>query len=194
MGNTFDYPFIHGKAIREASGHSFCSASIGAVMAGSTRLDSYKYADLICGVQKVFDTRIQSMLTSYVNKGNRLIVTGANLRGLLSGNLAQSLGISAKTDISLMDKSLDTVTDADSTVTYTFWREMNDKCYSVPFPTSLMSEQGKPLLIYADKAAAAYFTDKDGKKAVICGFPFETMTEPRHRNMLMADFLKLIEQ
>lgn len=194
MGNTFDYPFIHGKAIREASGHSFCSASIGAVMAGSTRLDSYKYADLICGVQKVFDTRIQSMLTSYVNKGNRLIVTGANLRGLLSGNLAQSLGISAKTDISLMDKSLDKVTDADSTVTYTFWREMNDKCYSVPFPTSLISEQSKPLLIYADKAAAAYFTDKDGKKAVICGFPFETMTEPRHRNMLMADFLKLIEQ
>ncbi len=194
MGNTFDYPFIHGKAIKEVSDHSFCSASIGAVMAGNVRLDSYKYVDLICGVQKEFDSRIQSILTSYVNKGNRLIITGANLGGLLSGNLAQTLSVSTKADISLMDKSLDTVTDTDSTVTYTFWREMNDKCYSVPCPTSLTSEHGKQFLIYADKAPAAYFTDRDGKKAIVCGFPFETIAEPRHRNMLMADFLKLFEQ
>ncbi|MDR0812134.1 MAG: N-acetylmuramoyl-L-alanine amidase, partial [Paludibacter sp.] len=50
-GNTFDYPFIHGQAIK-AAGFSFVSCSRNAVEEGSIDITNYKIADLILGKQR----------------------------------------------------------------------------------------------------------------------------------------------
>lgn len=51
-GNTFDYPFIHGKAIQSAGGYSFVSCSDEAVENGFVRLTDYPVTDLIMGAEK----------------------------------------------------------------------------------------------------------------------------------------------
>ena len=50
QGNTFDYPYIHGKALLKA-GYSFCSASAKAFETDSTNLRNFWAADIICGKQ-----------------------------------------------------------------------------------------------------------------------------------------------
>ena len=51
-GNTFDYPFMHGKAIQAAGGYSFTSCSDEAVESGSVALEDYPIADYILGLEK----------------------------------------------------------------------------------------------------------------------------------------------
>lgn len=50
-GNTFDFPYIHGKAIRSA-GFSYVSSSDEAVEADLTKLDTYPIVNLILGEEK----------------------------------------------------------------------------------------------------------------------------------------------
>lgn len=51
-GNTFDYPFMHGKAIQATGGYSFTSCSDEAVESGSVALEDYPIADYILGLEK----------------------------------------------------------------------------------------------------------------------------------------------
>ena len=50
-GNTFDFSFVHGKAIKE-NGFSFCSVSDESVMSGEVDLAKYKMVDFIFGEEK----------------------------------------------------------------------------------------------------------------------------------------------
>ncbi|MEL6822021.1 MAG: hypothetical protein AAFP70_09685 [Calditrichota bacterium] len=50
-GNTFDYPFVHGKAIRNA-GYSFVSSSDEAIENGSAKMDNYPVVNFILGEEK----------------------------------------------------------------------------------------------------------------------------------------------
>lgn len=92
-GNTFDYPFVHGKALLEA-GYSFASASRSALNEGRVDLFSYPMVDLICGKEittqvgrpganspkyTVFTSEIQNQLKEYTNQGGNLLVSGANI-------------------------------------------------------------------------------------------------------------------
>lgn len=49
-GNTFDYPYLHGRAVA-AAGYSFCSTSVKAVEQGAA-LAQYALVDLILGKQR----------------------------------------------------------------------------------------------------------------------------------------------
>ena len=46
-GNTFDYPFIHGKAIQATGKYSFVSCSDEAVENGIVTLEDYPIVDYI---------------------------------------------------------------------------------------------------------------------------------------------------
>lgn len=89
VGNTFDYPALHGRSIVR-SGYSFCSASVGALTGGSFSADSYKVIDLILGKQRstlmgrglqgyefeAFPIRLQQFLRDYAAGGGALFVSG----------------------------------------------------------------------------------------------------------------------
>jgi len=92
-GNTFDYPYIHGKALMKA-GYSFASASRKALEAGYLDLLSYPIVDIICGKQittqvgrtgscelkyTVFTPEIQQQISEYASNGGNIIVSGANI-------------------------------------------------------------------------------------------------------------------
>ena len=51
-GNTFDYPFIHGKAIQAAGRYSFVSCSDETIESGSTDLTAYDVVDFLYGADE----------------------------------------------------------------------------------------------------------------------------------------------
>lgn len=87
-GNTFDYPYIHGKAIM-ASGHAFCSMSAEAFAESGSNFEYASAIDLICGKQvsvsrkggrtdfSVFSPELQRRLTSSAEAGKDILVSGA---------------------------------------------------------------------------------------------------------------------
>ena len=86
-GNTFDYAYIHGKAIMEA-GHPFHSCSNERFCRDSTFRNTAWALDLICGKQvtvklgmqqkhTVFNADMQDALRDFSSKGGNMLISGA---------------------------------------------------------------------------------------------------------------------
>lgn len=88
-GNTFDYPYIHGKSILKA-GYSFFSCSNEAFVSDTTFRKSAWTADLICGKQvttavgnkkerrfTVFTPEMQNTLKAFTQEGGNILTSGA---------------------------------------------------------------------------------------------------------------------
>ena len=85
VGNTFDYPTMHGRALAEM-GYSYVSTSVAAV----DSIADYDIVDVILGKQKTVimgnDTsfhcmpaHLQHALTHYLQHGGRLLLSGAHI-------------------------------------------------------------------------------------------------------------------
>ncbi len=90
-GNTFDYPYIHGKAVMNA-GYAFYSCSNETFAADTTFAGAAWAADIICGKQvttvvgsgdekkfEVFPTDMQDALRRFTSAGGNVLVSGANI-------------------------------------------------------------------------------------------------------------------
>ena len=89
-GNTFDYPYIHGRAILEA-GHSFVSESVEAFVDPLKENGNNRIVDLILGKQKetpigrgimgtrykTFTPELQAALSRHALSGGDILVTGS---------------------------------------------------------------------------------------------------------------------
>ena len=85
IGNTFDYPALHGKTLAEM-GYSYVSTSVAAL----DSIAGYDLVDVILGKQKTYimgnDTsfhcmpaQLQHALTHYLQHGGRLLLSGAHI-------------------------------------------------------------------------------------------------------------------
>ena len=92
VGNTFDYPALHGKALAEM-GYSYVSTSVAAL----DSIAGYDLVDIILGKQKTYtmghDTsfhcmpaQLQHALTHYLQHGGRLLLSGAHIASDMQGN------------------------------------------------------------------------------------------------------------
>ena len=91
-GNTFNYPYIHGKAVMKA-GYPFFSAGSDAFVSDSTLRESAWCADIICGKQvttmigrgavrdryAVFPQKMQDALRSFTSEGGNVLISGSNI-------------------------------------------------------------------------------------------------------------------
>lgn len=90
-GNTFDFPYVHGKAIMKA-GYPFYSCSNEAFVTDTTFRKGAWSTDIICGKQvstvvgsgkdirfTVFTPQMQSTLRSYAMEGGNILVSGAHI-------------------------------------------------------------------------------------------------------------------
>ena len=91
-GNTFDYPYIHGKAVMEC-GYPFCSASSEAFAADSTLSEGKWCVDIICGKQvrtvsgrgayperfAVFPEGLRNAVEDFTAAGGNILISGANI-------------------------------------------------------------------------------------------------------------------
>ena len=88
-GNTFDYPYVHGKAVMEA-GYPFFSCSNETFSSDSTFRKAAWSVDLVCGKQvttvvgsglqkkyEVFPAALQDAITAFTADGGNILVSGA---------------------------------------------------------------------------------------------------------------------
>ena len=91
VGNTFDYPTLHGKTLAEM-GYSYVSTSVAAL----DSIAGYDLVDVILGKQKTYtmghDTsfhcmpaQLQHALTHYLQHGGRLLLSGAHIASDMQG-------------------------------------------------------------------------------------------------------------
>ena len=92
VGNTFDYPAMHGRALSQM-GYSYVSTSVEAL----DSIAGYDLVDVILGKQKTYimghDTsfhcmpaQLQHALTHYLQHGGRLMLSGAHIASDMQGN------------------------------------------------------------------------------------------------------------
>lgn len=205
-GNTFDYPFIHGKAIQAAGKYSFVSCSDEAVESGRIHLEHYPVVDFILGLErddiqnnpaqktyyKTFSSPMQRALTAYCQSGGNLLVSGS----YIGSDMSNSHGEREFTEkilkygfqSSLKNTHSGQITGLGRTLQIP--RLPNEKTYAVTAPDCIVPV-GSAFSVFAYQpgqysAGVAY---KGNYGVFAMGFPFESIKSETDRAGIMAAIL-----
>ena len=182
MGNTFDYPVIHGHAILLTGNHSFTSCSEQALLDGKIALSDYPIIDLIYGTQKQFNSRTNTLVEDYYNKGGKILLSAANPG-------CPSIGGTVPSQLSPINNQQSTISGCG--LTFDIYRSMNPHSYCVPSPSVLTpTDPAFAILTYANGTYAAIAQQK---RFVRLGFPLESITDRKKLNALTKAFLTFLE-
>ncbi|MCH5237568.1 MAG: xanthan lyase [Muribaculaceae bacterium] len=220
-GNTFDFPYIHGKSI-SAAGQGFISVSVGAVEEGKVDLKDFKIIDLILGKQKTsitgfgssgyqftaFPPKLQEELRKYISEGGDLLISGAYVASDLYDDRSPAgskdfasdiLGI-GKTDGQVNISGNLKVTDKSGSFKsklLDYSNSLNDKQYIVENPDILDLIPGRGTSVfmrYSDTDLPAGILTENGKsRIIISAIPFESINDSQ-RNLLMKDFIDYLKK
>lgn len=193
QGNAFDYPYIHGKALRD-NGYSFSSCSKNAM----TNIENYDVVDLILGEQcdtplfELYPTNLQQALFEYVQqKHSKLIITGAYVASSQKSELFMQKGLRYK---QLQDSATQNglLYAASQKMFYNLQIWPNTKQYFVQNVEALspIDTNSETLLYYADTNLPAAITVGKKSKIVVAGFPFECIIGDESRRYLMKLLLE----
>lgn len=210
-GNTFDYPFVHGKAIQAAGNYSFTSCSDEAVESGAISLEDFPIVDYILGMEKednsdnparntyykTFSSPMQRALTSYCQSGGSLLVSGAYVgsdmdtaqgnreftRNVLKYSFGNSLQ-AAEANISIQGLGR----------AFSIPRLPNEEAYAVTAPDCIAPvAPAFPVMTFANgnqPAAIAY--QGNDYRTFVMSFPFESIREEADRTAIMASVLQFL--
>ncbi|MCZ7590678.1 MAG: glycosyl hydrolase family 18 protein [Kiritimatiellae bacterium] len=210
MINTFDYVKEHGLALA-AAGQTFDYLDSTLVTAASA-LTNYAKVVWILGeestVDETFSTTEQTAVTTYLNGGGRLLVSGAEIAWDLG-----RVGTSTQGDLNFFTNTLRTLYGADSSgtgrvtgatsgflngVSLTFnYTNLLPKTYAANFPDVLKANSGAV-------TAAVYGANNSGPsgaviqysnatyRTIVMGFPFETITDVGARATVMTKAMQFL--
>ena len=188
-GNTFDYPFIHGKAIQATGGYSFVSCSDEAIEKGLIRMEDYPIVDVILGAEKsVLSSAMQNHLADYAKQGGNLLVSGSYVGSILSPSLAQST-LKFTYGGSMWGVTSGQVYGANTSLT--FPTQVNEKSYAVPSPDCLLPTGGAySTFVYTPGNYGAGIAYKGADyRTFVLGFPFESIEGAEQRAQIMQAIL-----
>lgn len=218
-GNSFDYPYIHGKAIM-AAGHSFYSVSDEYFCSDSFSPSAWKNVDLIFGEEKstpfigdisVINFKIYT--PEFIQKIVELTQSGTNI--FMSGSyIGSDLVIPGdSTAIKFADKTLHFLPRTGHAVktgqvystdyarsyfngNFDFNTSYSESIYSVEAPDAI-EPSGKGAICsfrYTENNSSAGVSFRGKYKTIILGFPFETILSEQQRNVLMKQVLNFFEK
>lgn len=206
-GNTFDYPFIHGKAIQAAGRYSFVSCSDEAVENGLVTLEDYPVVDYILGLEKevpaaqvyykTFSSAMQRIITSYCESGGNLLVSGAYVGSDMNGTqgnreFTQRI-LKYGYQSSLTDKRANQIKGLGRTVTIP--RLPNENSYAVPAVDCIVPvDTAFPVFTYSPTNQSAGIAYKGNYRTFVLGFPFESIQSESDRAAVMASILGFFRQ
>lgn len=194
-GNTFDYPYIHGKALM-ALGRPFCSTSREAFCTDPVKGGTI---DLICGKQastkvgtghvpdrySVFPDDLQKAIRTSLSSGCNIIVTGANIA---TDQTAGSAAAEFAADCFGYKPVTSFGTHTGMIAGMPFYNRINPDFYSVECPDGLKpcSLKARTWLRYTgtDTPAAVIFKG-DNHKSVSVGIPLETLKKEADREFIL---------
>lgn len=187
-GNTFDYPFIHGKAIQAAGRYSFVSCSNEAVENGLVNMNDYRMIDLILGVElQPFSTEMKQLLTQYCQNGGYLFASGAHLDKEKDRNFTNMLKyIPAGNLQNFSDNEI-----FGTGIRFNIYREANEKSYAVPSPSCIVPAAAaiSSFAYTGSRQGAGVSYKGNDYSTFILGFPFESITDEKSRAHIMAGIL-----
>lgn len=219
-GNTFDYPYLHGKALME-NGFSFVSSSSLAVENGYTKLSNYVLVDWILGKQrewtiargamptkyKTFSTKLQNQITDYCNSGGNIIVSGAFVgtdlwdnpnASIEDKNWAQNtLKFKWRNNYGGVTGKIKAVESPYKSINgnYEYYNELNSISYVVENPDAIepVGEEAHTIYRYSENNLSAGVIYKGNKyNSCILGFPIESLKSQDQRNELMGNIIDVM--
>jgi len=218
-GNTFNYPFVHGKSI-VAAGYSFVSASSEAVINGQLSLNDYPVVDLILGKQKLttvgrgvfpprfktFPDSLQARITDYCRVGGTIFVSGAYVGSDLwnteqaketDRQFAQNvLKYKFRTGHAAVTGNVKSVFSPYPQLKgdYHFYNRLNPEVYAVESPDAIepADKNSHTIFRYSENNISAGIAYSGDYKTCILGFPFETISDESQRNQFMRGLLEFM--
>lgn len=216
-GNTFDYPFIHGKAIL-ASGKSFFSMSDEYFESQTMDVTPFKTIDLIFGEEKstksfndtsrinfrIYTPEFMKKIEQITKTGTGIFISGAYVGSdlYLKGDSTaikfaeQTLHFRHRTGHAVKIGEVYTTDNARPSFTgkFTFNTEYSDQIYSVEAPDAIEPANTGAICSfrYSESNASAGVIFKGSYNTVILGFPFETIQDEKQRELLMNQILRFL--
>lgn len=206
MGNTFDYPYLHGLSIQAAGGYSFVSASKEACEAGFVDMNDYALVDLILGLEKndgwsltpykTFSEKLQRQISRYMDDGGRILVSGAYLA---SDMLTED---EARFTHDVLKYNYDATLSANSSfsnltgcgLNFNIPRQLNEKQYAVQSCDCLIPADGAfaSFAYLENNRCAGIAYQKKDYRVMALGFPFESITGEKERHQIMGAMLQFL--
>ena len=218
-GNTFDYPYLHGKSIRN-SGYSFISSSRQAFENEAFQPHEFFAVNLIMGKQKntpalndpdslqfrVFTPAMMKKLADYAHKGGNIFLSGAYIgtdHQQLSDTITEEftknvLGYNWRTNNACNSGQV-LVTDTGATLfspALQFVTQPNAIVYHTEAPDGIepQGENSYTLYRYRSNAISAGVVHSSEHKVISLGFPFETIASQHQRDQLMKEILNFFSK
>ncbi|MDK2971589.1 MAG: hypothetical protein PWP23_1344 [Candidatus Sumerlaeota bacterium] len=205
--NTFDYAVQHAEALH-AAGWNFDSASNEALIDGDVRLGDYSIVVWILGNEgegSTLDGNERRLVRQYLEGGGSLFLSGANIGWDLD---AKSRDIAGGFHRELFKSEClrnAALTNSTRAVAGTLFAKAGDvdfddgtgTTYSVRSADVLKPLAGaRTLLTYANSASgeAAAIACDGPYRLVYLAFPFETITDPKDREEIMARSLAFLNR
>ncbi|MEQ9104076.1 MAG: hypothetical protein RIE53_05210 [Rhodothermales bacterium] len=210
IGNTFNYPSVHGRALLDA-GFSVSTVSDEVLMAGvgtgsgmgaGFSTSAYDFMDVILGEERGPDfpalpEAFRTALARYVATGGSVLVSGAHVATDTAGPRADSLsrafaaevlGFTWRTDHAVQTGRLTFVPSAfpGELPTLMFNTDVTAPVYRVESPDALEpAGSAETLLRYTDNNMSAAVGRAGPGGVVVLGFPFETIQGAAERLRFM---------
>ena len=210
-GNTFNYPFVHGKALA-ANDITFVSCSSTAVMKGDVKLGDFDIVDLILGAEKqggagsclggynraykTFPEELQNKIREYCNGGGNLFVSGSFIASDMVKNKKDKAFIRdvLRFDYGGSVVDLSECEVAGSGMELEIPRKVNECCYAVSRPDILVPlDEAFVSFVFKgnrESAGVAYVGDY---KVLSTSFPFETVSGEKNRAKLMGAVMRFLK-
>ena len=218
MENSFDYPYIHGKAIRNA-GYSFISISRKAFENSELDVSDYDVLNLIMGKQKgipsllnndsiefrVFTPELMQKISTFAAGERNILLSGAYIATDMVLQQDEEALEFAKNLLGFSWRSNQADNTGKVKVTSVaeevFLPEIHynidyhPHIYTVEAPDALVPEgnYSRSLYLYSsNKTTAAVLFDGE-YKVFSLGFPFESITDSLVRDRFMKEILQFFE-
>jgi hypothetical protein len=223
-GNTFDFPSVHGEAVKNA-GYSFVSCSDEAVMDGLIELQDYDVVDLILGEEKetrwqkfqmdtllgipykTFPQSMQNKIRLFTEDGGNLFVSGAYLgKDMFAGKDKNHADVVFAKEVLHYKLAADHASrsgnvffNSDSLFIsdekIQFNQNYHSGIYTVEAPDALDPvKDSHTIMRYSDNHFSAAAAHAGSYKTVVMGFPFETIIDKKQRDLLMKMILEFFEK
>ncbi|MBL7968848.1 MAG: hypothetical protein JNK09_17725 [Prolixibacteraceae bacterium] len=215
-GNSFDYPVVHGDAIRN-NGFGFISMSDEAFEQQNFDKNTFAALDLIFGEEKtverfygfkkrdftIFTPKMRNAIAEFV-KGDqaKLFISGAYVGtdlelcndSLAAKFAADVLHFKPMTNHASKSGGIYAVNDArkDFPSEISFVQQYHPEIYKVESPDAIepKGQDAKVLFRYQVDNKTAGVCYDGNYQTVVLGFPFESITTEKERNELMGQILK----
>lgn len=220
IGNTFDYPYMHGKAFADA-GFSYVSCSRDAFEKGEVDALKYKIIDIIMGKQLktiigrgakpvkyiVFTNEMMNKIRNFANGGGNIIISGANIGTDIWDSFSKDKeGEDFATKVLKFQLRTNNATNTGEIKSvqspfkfsgkFSFFREPNGIKYNVEAPDGIepIGENAWTIFRYADNNVSAGVAYKGlDYKCVSLGFPVESLKEQTQINLIIKLILDFFE-